>query len=147
MRARKRPILRGLRAAAAPPLAGVEYQLPRERAFPHDPAVGSDGIVWYTDQQNSFIGRLDPATGKITDYATPTPASGPHGIVIAPDGGVWYTAQRVSKLGRLYPKSGHIGVFAARRRARSPHPAHSKGLRLVYSATRQHVWSFRSANP
>src|SRR2546430_4467809 len=48
----------------------VEYPLPRPKAFPHDPAVGADGIVWYTDQANSYIGRLDPATGKVTDYAT-----------------------------------------------------------------------------
>src|SRR6266480_6052361 len=35
----------------------VEYPLPRAKAFPHDPAVGADGIVWYTDQANSYIGR------------------------------------------------------------------------------------------
>src|SRR6266566_2417510 len=40
----------------------TEYPLPRPKAFPHDPAVGADGIVWYTDQANSYIGRLDPAT-------------------------------------------------------------------------------------
>src|SRR6267154_2642310 len=102
----------GLIAAGASPLAVVEYQLPRAGAFPHDPAVGGDGIVWYTDQQNSFIGRLDPATGKITDYPTPTPASGPHGIVVAPDGSVWYTAQRIGKLGRLDPKTGHIEEYS-----------------------------------
>lgn len=25
-----------------------EYLIPRASAFPHDPAVGADGIVWYT---------------------------------------------------------------------------------------------------
>src|SRR4051812_50011368 len=100
--------LAALIAAASSPLSVVEYQIPREQAFPHDPAVGRDGIVWYTDQANSFIGRLDPATGKITDYPTPTPASGPHGIVVAPDGGVWYTAQRIGKLARLDPSTGKI---------------------------------------
>ncbi len=111
----------GLIGAAASPLAVVEYPIPRAGAFPHDPAVGKDGIVWYTDQQNSFIGRLDPATGKITDYPTPTPASGPHGIVIAPDGGVWYTAQRVAKLGRLDPRTGKIEEFSLPAAARDPH--------------------------
>ena len=72
-------------AVVAFPPSITEYPLPRPNAFPHDPAVGSDGIVWYTDQSNSFIGRLDPATGKITDVPTPTPASGPHGIIVAPD--------------------------------------------------------------
>ena len=77
------------------PLAVVEYPIPRPGNFPHDPAVGADGIVWYTDQTNSYIGRLDPATGRITDYPTPTPSSGPHGIVVAPDGGVWYTNGKI----------------------------------------------------
>jgi virginiamycin B lyase len=119
----------GLIAAAASPLAVVEYQLPRAGAFPHDPAVGGDGIVWYTDQQNSFIGRFDPATGKITDYPTPTSASGPHGIVVAPDGSVWYTAQRIGKLGRLDPKTGHIEEYALPADARDPHtPLIRKGF-------------------
>ncbi len=118
-------------AAAASPLAVVEYQLPRDKAFPHDPAVGRDGMVWYTDQQNSYIGRLDPATGKVTDYATPTAASAPHGIVIAPDGGVWYTAQRVGKLGRLDPATGQIKEYALPAEARDPHtPLVRKG----------HIW-------
>ena len=100
-----------------PAPAVIEYQLPRPKAFPHDPAVGADGIVWYTDQANSYIGRLDPATGKVTDYATPTPASGPHGIVVAPDGGVWYTGNFTARLGRLDPASGVIKEFPPPKRA------------------------------
>ncbi len=116
-------------AAAAAPLAVVEYQIPRENAFPHDPAVGRDGIVWYTDQRNSYIGRLDPATGKITDLPTPTPASGPHGIVVAPDGGVWYTAQGASKLGRVDPATNRIKEYALPAGARDPHtPLIRKGI-------------------
>src|SRR3989442_12243592 len=62
----------------------IEYPLPRAKAFPHDPAVGADGIVWYTDQANSYIGRPDPATGKVPDYPTPPPASAPHASAFAP---------------------------------------------------------------
>src|SRR2546425_11819739 len=36
----------------------VEYPLPRPKAFPHDPAVGADGIVWYTDQARSEERRV-----------------------------------------------------------------------------------------
>jgi streptogramin lyase len=77
----------------APAATITEYHIPRATAFPHHPAVGSNGIVWYTDQNNSFIGRLDPATSKITDVPTPTPASGPHGRVVAPDLSVRYAAR------------------------------------------------------
>ncbi len=100
----------------------VEYPLPRAKAFPHDPAVGADGIVWYTDQANSYIGRLEPATGKVTDYATPTPASGPHGIVVAPDGGVWYTGNFTARLGRLDPATGVITASSPRPTERSGWP-------------------------
>src|SRR6266550_2445856 len=99
----------------------IEYPLPRPKAFPHDPAVGADGIVWYTDQANSYIGRLDPTTGRVTDYATPTPASGPHGIVVAPDGGVWYTGNFTGRLGRLEPATGVIKEYPLPSEARDPH--------------------------
>src|SRR5579864_3294527 len=104
---------------AAPSI--VEYRLPREGAFPHDPAVASDGSVWYTDQSNSYIGRLDPTTGKVTDYPTPTRGSGPHGIVVAPDGAVWYTANNAGRLGRVDPTSGAIKEFVLPSEARDPH--------------------------
>ena len=41
------------------------YPLPSGGGFPHDVAVGSDGIVWYTAQRDGKLGRLDPATGKV----------------------------------------------------------------------------------
>ena len=59
----------GLRPAPAPTI--VEYVIPRPGNFPHDPAVAKDGSIWYTDQHNSYIGHLDPETGKIVDYPTP----------------------------------------------------------------------------
>lgn len=101
----------------------VEYPLPRPRVFPHDPAVDGAGIVWYTDQANSYIGRLDPTTGAVTDYRTPTPRSGPHGIIVAPppDGGVWYTANFVGRLGRLDPATGKIREYVLPAAARDPH--------------------------
>src|SRR5579885_1540305 len=70
-----------------------EYVLPHTNppAFAHDPAVAPDGIVYFADQQSSYIGRLDPETGNVIEYGTPTPKSGPHGIIVAPDGSVWYT--------------------------------------------------------
>src|SRR5690348_10330975 len=91
-------------AFTAPAPTVVEYQIPRSGAFPHDPAVASDGIVWYTDQATSHIGRFDPATGQFTDFKTPTEQSGPHGIIVAPDGGVWFTENAKGKIGRLDPK-------------------------------------------
>ncbi len=52
----------------ASPAAIKEFPLPRANAFPHDVAVAPNGSVYYSDQSNSFIGHLDPATGSRHRY-------------------------------------------------------------------------------
>ena len=49
----------------------TEYDLPRKLAMPHDVIVDGDGMVWYSDFGDQFIGRLDPKTGKVTDFSIP----------------------------------------------------------------------------
>ena len=49
----------------------TEYDLPRKLAMPHDVIVDGDGMVWYSDFGDQFIGRLDPKTGKVTDFPIP----------------------------------------------------------------------------
>ena len=49
----------------------TEYDLPRERAMPHDVILDSQGNAWYTDFGHQFLGKLDPKTGKVTEYAVP----------------------------------------------------------------------------
>jgi streptogramin lyase len=53
----------------------TEYDLPRREAQPHDAAVAPDGMVWYTDVGNPYLGRLNPKTGEIKEYRIPKPAS------------------------------------------------------------------------
>jgi virginiamycin B lyase len=49
----------------------TEYDLPRPIAMPHDVVVDSVGTVWYSDFGDQFIGKLDPKTGKVTDFPIP----------------------------------------------------------------------------
>lgn len=49
----------------------TEYDLPRKLAMPHDVIVDSSGMAWYSDFGEQFIGRLDPKTGKVTDFPIP----------------------------------------------------------------------------
>jgi virginiamycin B lyase len=49
----------------------TEYDLPRELAMPHDVVVDSAGIAWYSDFGDQFMGRLDPKTGKVTEFPIP----------------------------------------------------------------------------
>src|SRR5205085_3401810 len=46
----------------------TEYDLPRKTIEPHDVIVDRDGQVWYSDFGQLFIGRMDPKTGKVTEY-------------------------------------------------------------------------------
>jgi virginiamycin B lyase len=48
----------------------TEYALPRPSIAPHDVRVDPDG-VWYSDFGEQFLGRLDSATGRVTEYPIP----------------------------------------------------------------------------
>jgi virginiamycin B lyase len=50
----------------------TEYDLPRPTAMPHDVILDQDGTAWYSDFGHQFIGKLDPRTGKVTEYPVPT---------------------------------------------------------------------------
>jgi streptogramin lyase len=49
----------------------TEYDLPREEMAPHDVIVDKDGIVWFSGFGEQNLGRLDPRTGKVTEYPYP----------------------------------------------------------------------------
>jgi virginiamycin B lyase len=113
----------------------TEYLIPRPGNFPHDPAVSASGIVWYTDQANSFIGRLDPTTGSITDIPTPTARSGPHGIDVGPDDMVWYTGQAAGIIGRLDPRTNTITEYRLPPVVRNPHTPIVVGSKIWFTDT------------
>ena len=49
----------------------TEYDLPRETIQPHDVVIDNDGIAWYSSFGEQFLGRLDPKTGKASEYPVP----------------------------------------------------------------------------
>jgi len=49
----------------------TEYDLPRPTAMPHDVILDQSGTPWYSDFGHQFIGKLDPKTGKATEYPVP----------------------------------------------------------------------------
>ena len=40
----------------------------RQEMAPHDVIVDKDGIVWFSGFGEQKLGRLDPKTGKVTEY-------------------------------------------------------------------------------
>src|SRR6516225_10364246 len=55
-----------------------EWDVPTRGAHPHDPAVGMDGALWFTEQMQNKIGRLDPASGAFKEFPLKVDISGPH---------------------------------------------------------------------
>jgi streptogramin lyase len=49
----------------------TEYDLPNRLIQPHDVVLDRAGNVWYTDFGQMFIGKMDPQTGKVTQYPVP----------------------------------------------------------------------------
>jgi virginiamycin B lyase len=83
------------------------YTLPKDGGYPHDVAVGADGIVWYTAQRDGKLGRLDPATGAVE--LTPLGrGAAPHGVVIGPDGAPWVTEGGTNSIVRVDPKTREV---------------------------------------
>jgi virginiamycin B lyase len=91
-------------AAARADVSVQAYALPSGGGSPHDVAVGSDGIVWYTAQRDGKLGRLDPATGKV-DLVSLGAGAAPHGVIIGPDGAPWVTEGGHNAIVRVDPKT------------------------------------------
>jgi streptogramin lyase len=49
----------------------TEYDLPNPLIQPHDVVLDREGNVWYSDFGQMFLGRMDPKTGKVTQYPIP----------------------------------------------------------------------------
>lgn len=88
-----------------------EWTVPTKGAHPHDPAVGSDGALWFTEQMQNKIGRLDPATGNFKEYPLKTSDSGPHGLVADSSGNIWFTGNFAAYIGKLDPQSGAVTEY------------------------------------
>ena len=71
----------------------TEYDLPDRSRAPHDAEVGPDGMVWYADFGQQYLGKLDPRTGEVTEYEVPEARPGnPTGILalrLDGDGNPW----------------------------------------------------------
>ena len=50
----------------------TEYDLPRATIEAHDVIVDkNDGMVWFTNFGEQFLNKMDPKTGKVTEYPIP----------------------------------------------------------------------------
>jgi streptogramin lyase len=91
------------------------YDLPRPTAMPHD-AIVVKGKAYYSDFGALYIGELDPATGKVTDYklpmmkAPPAP-QGTLGLHPDRDGNLWVAMMYQGGLVRFNTTTKEITPF------------------------------------
>ena len=91
-----------------------EYPLPDAAARPRRIAIDDKDILWYTDFARGFLGRLDPATGKVSEWASPSgPKSEPYGIVFT-KGALWYNESNAkpNTIVRFDPKTEKFQSWA-----------------------------------
>ncbi|WP_323762743.1 lyase [Maricaulis sp.] len=80
-----------------------EWDVPWE-GRPRDPDTLNGETVWFVGQANSYIGRLDVATGEMTRTDL-REGAGPHNLIVHPDGRIWYAGNRDAHIGIYDPAS------------------------------------------
>jgi virginiamycin B lyase len=85
------------------------WQVPTLGQRSRDPVEG-DGAIWWAGQWGNLIGRIDPATGEMTEYPLPEGAM-PHSVTVDAAGDVWYTGNKNGTIGKLDPDTGDITVY------------------------------------
>ncbi|HEX6058043.1 MAG TPA: hypothetical protein VFZ11_03410 [Gemmatimonadaceae bacterium] len=68
-----------------------EYELPHDRARARRLVAAKDGAIWYVDYTRGYLGRLDPRSGAIREFANPAGAgSMPYAMEVDDRGRIWF---------------------------------------------------------
>jgi virginiamycin B lyase len=118
----------------------TEYDLPRETISPHDVIVDASGTVWYSSFGEQNLGRLDPKTGKVTEFPIeehkPDFPTGLLGLRSDPQGNLWlgnmYQAtivkfDRNTETFKFWPLQGDENIDAAQVNMVSPQSSNVDG--------------------
>jgi len=93
----------------------TEYDLPRPTIEPHDVIVDAEGVAWYSNFGEQSIGKLDPKTGKVTEYPVPEPKKGsPLGLLSLradKDGNLWAGMMYQGAIMKFEPRTEKIQVW------------------------------------
>jgi virginiamycin B lyase len=87
----------------------TEYDLPRETIEPHDVVVDSRGTVWYSSFGEQNLGRLDPQTGAVVEFAIPEHKPGfPTGLLglrSDQEGNLWFGNMYQATIAKFDPRT------------------------------------------
>ena len=127
-------------SGAATRVIYTEYDLPRETISPHDVIVDANGIVWFSSFGEQNLGKLDPKTGKVTEFPIvehkPGWPTGGLGLRSDRDGNLWlgnmYQAtimrfDRNTETFKFWPLQGEQNIDAAQINMVSPQSSQVDG--------------------
>jgi streptogramin lyase len=93
----------------------TEYDLARKEIQPHDVVVDPDGGVWFSHFGEQFLSKLDPNTGKVTDYPIrvfkPDHPKGTLDLEVDPDGNLWVALMYQSGMARFDRKTEQFRYY------------------------------------
>ena len=93
----------------------TEYDLPRKEIQPHDVIVDSDGGVWYSHFGEQLLSKLDPKTGKVTDYPIPVlkpdHPKGTLDLESDSDGNIWVGMMYQGGMARFDRKTEQFRIY------------------------------------
>ena len=122
----------------------TQYDLPRPLAEPHDVVVDSDGMAWYSDFGEQFIGKLDPKTGKVTEYPIPVLKKGfPTGTLdlqLDKEENLWVSLMYQGGIARFDRKSEKFRIFSLPKEWQRDHTQQSM-VSPTYSHVDGKVWT------
>ena len=96
----------------------TQYDMPRPDTVAHDLDLDSKGTPWYTDESRMFFGKMDPKTGKFTEYALPPvppgDLPGARDIQVDRDDNIWFPrriANAAIVLTKFNPKTEELSTI------------------------------------
>jgi virginiamycin B lyase len=96
-------------AGAATRVIYTEYDLPRETIEPHDVIVDGKGMVWFSSFGEQYLSKLDPRTGKLTEFPItehkPGFPTGLLGLRSDAEGNLWFGNMYQATIAKFDPKT------------------------------------------
>lgn len=86
-----------------------EWNVPWE-GRPRDPYTLDGQTVWFVGQANSYIARLDVASGEMRRIDL-REGAGPHNLIVDDAGDVWYAGNRDAHIGRYDVSEGRFEII------------------------------------
>ncbi len=69
----------------------TEYELPREDTRPRRLEITSDGMIWYVDYAEGYLGRFNPENQEVEEWEMPAGSDArPYGMVVDNRDRLWF---------------------------------------------------------